>query len=89
MFLVGSQLSQVGSGPGLEATGKPLAKTVDEIIITPPQLPAQLLQNCTGPSLAPASRQVLKTGKTKSRSLPQKSWGILTLYNYFQHVPLV
>lgn len=50
MFLVGSQLSQVGSGPGLEATGKPLAKTVDEIIITPPQLPAQLLQNCTGPS---------------------------------------
>lgn len=89
MFLLGSQLSQVGSGPGLAATGKPLAKTVDELITTPPQLPASSFRTAQAPALAPASRQLLKTGKTKSRSSPQKSWGILTLYNYFQHVPLV
>lgn len=54
-----------------------------------PSFQPSSFRTAQAPALAPASRQVLKTGKTKSGSSPQKSWGILTLYNYFQHVPLV
>lgn len=40
-------------------------------------------------ALGPASCQVLRIGKNKSGSSPQKNVGILTLYNYFKHVRLM
>lgn len=90
MFLFsGSQVSQIRSGTGPEVMGKALAKTVDEIIANP--TPA--FSPASSESRRPQPWASLLSGsqnrKAKSGSSPQKSLGVLTLYNYFKHVPLV
>lgn len=85
-----SQVSQIGSGKGPEAMGKPLAKPLDEIInSTPASSSASLefhrLQPLDQPPVRFSKQEKIKwILPTKKKKL-----GILTLYCYFKHARLM
>lgn len=90
MFLFsGSQVSEAGRGTGLKAMANLLPR-LDVIIIspTPASSPASSEFHRLQPLIQPPVR-FSKQEKLKVGLSPQKSLGILTLYNYFKHVPFV